>query len=120
MRKWSPDGELAVVSDGLDAQAQAQAAAGACQGSVYAEADDAAGGVLALALIIAARDRGLSVPAAAALFSPWTDLAATGDSLVANDRRCAMFFGGNIGKSARFYLNGEDPCNPLASPLYAD
>ena len=57
-----------------------------------------------------------TVPAAAALFSPWTDLAATGDSLVANDRRCAMFFGGNIGKSARFYLNGEDPCNPLASP----
>jgi epsilon-lactone hydrolase len=81
---------------------------------------DSAGGGLALALIVAARDRGLPLPAAAALFSPWTDLAATGQSLITNDRRCAMFFGGNIGKSAKFYLNGEDPRNPLASPLYAD
>jgi len=83
-------------------------------------AGDSAGGGLALALMVAARDRGFGLPSAAALFSPWTDLAATGESLRTNDRRCAMFFGGNIGKSARFYLAGEDPQNPLASPLYAD
>ena len=83
-------------------------------------AGDSAGGGLALALMVAARDRGVPLPLAAALFSPWTDLAATGESLVTNDRRCAMFFGGNIGKSAKFYLHGEDPRNPLASPLYAD
>jgi acetyl esterase/lipase len=83
-------------------------------------AGDSAGGGLALALMIAARVGGLALPAAAGLFSPWTDLAATGESLVRNDRRCAMFFGGNIGKSARIYLDKEDPRNPLASPLYAD
>jgi len=83
-------------------------------------AGDSAGGGLALGLMVAARDRGIMLPAAAALFSPWTDLAATGESLVTNDRRCAMFFGGNIGKSAKFYLSGEDPLNPLASPLYAE
>ncbi len=83
-------------------------------------AGDSAGGGLALALMVAARQRSIALPAGAALFSPWTDLAATGDSLVANDRRCAMFFGGNIGKSANFYLCGEDPRNPLASPLYAE
>jgi len=83
-------------------------------------AGDSAGGGLALALLVASRDRGDSLPAAAALFSPWTDLAATGDSIRANDRRCAMFVGANIGPGARRYLGEEDPRNPLASPLYAD
>jgi epsilon-lactone hydrolase len=83
-------------------------------------AGDSAGGGLALAMLVASRDRGDSLPAAAALFSPWTDLAATGDSIRVNDRRCAMFVGSQIGPGARRYLGGEDPRNPLASPLYAD
>lgn len=37
---------------------------------------DSAGGGLALATLIAARDRGLPLPAAAVLMSPWTDLRA--------------------------------------------
>ena len=83
-------------------------------------AGDSAGGGLALALLVASRDRGDPLPAAAALFSPWTDLAATGDSIRLNDRRCAMFVGAQIGPGARRYLGGEDPRSPLASPLYAD
>jgi len=81
---------------------------------------DSAGGGLALAMMLSLRDAGLSLPAAAALFSPWTDLAATGESLVTNDRRCALFRGGRIGPGAKFYLGDADPRNPLASPLYAD
>jgi acetyl esterase/lipase len=81
---------------------------------------DSAGGGLALAMLISLRDSGVPLPAAAALFSPWTDLAATGDSLVTNDRSCALFHGANIGEGARFYLGDADPRNPLASPLYAD
>jgi acetyl esterase/lipase len=83
-------------------------------------AGDSAGGGLALALLISLRDAGLPLPSAVALFSPWTDLAATGESLVSNDRRCALFHGANIGTGARFYLGDADPRNPLASPLYAD
>jgi acetyl esterase/lipase len=83
-------------------------------------AGDSAGGGLVLALLVASRDRGDPLPAAAALFSPWTDLAATGDSIRLNDRRCAMFAGAYIGPAGRRYLGGEDPRNPLASPLYAD
>ncbi|MBZ5619044.1 MAG: alpha/beta hydrolase [Acidobacteriia bacterium] len=83
-------------------------------------AGDSAGGGLALALLVASRDRGNPLPAAAALFSPWTDLAATGDSIRVNDRRCAMFAGAGIGPGARRYLAAEDARNPLASPLYAD
>ena len=56
-------------------------------------AGDSAGGGLALALLVALRDAGDELPAAAVLFSPWTDLAATGDSLLANDQADPMFFG---------------------------
>jgi acetyl esterase/lipase len=83
-------------------------------------AGDSAGGGLALAMMLSLRDSGASLPSAAVLFSPWTDLAATGGSLTTNDRRCALFHGANIQKGAGFYLGGADPRHPLASPLYAD
>ncbi len=40
---------------------------------------DSAGGGLALALLLSLRAAGDPLPAGAALFSPWTDLAATGE-----------------------------------------
>jgi epsilon-lactone hydrolase len=83
-------------------------------------AGDSAGGGLALALLLSIRDAGLRLPVGVVLFSPWTDLAATGPSLKTNDRRCAMFHGWGIAVAGRRYLGGTDPRNPLASPLYAD
>lgn len=83
-------------------------------------AGDSAGGGLSLALLVALRDARAPLPAAAALFSPWTDLAATGESIVCNNESCAMFFGADIGRSAAIYLGTADPRSPLASPLYAD
>src|SRR2546427_9695184 len=70
--------------------------------------------------MLALRAAGVPLPAAAALFSPWTDLAATGDSIRTNTDRCAMFEGAGVAYSARYYLGDTDPRNPLASPLYAD
>src|SRR5262245_30467683 len=83
-------------------------------------AGDSAGGGLALSLMLALRAAGTPLPSAAALFSPWTDLAATGESIRTNAARCAMFHGSDIGPSARYYLGDTDPRDPLASPLYAD
>lgn len=83
-------------------------------------AGDSAGGGLTLSLLLALRASGTPLPAAAALFSPWTDLAATGDSIRTNSDRCAMFNGPDIGPTARWYLGDADPKNPLASPLYSD
>jgi acetyl esterase/lipase len=83
-------------------------------------AGESAGGGLALSLMLALRTAGDLLPAAAALFSPWTDLAATGDSIRTNSNRCAMFIGSDVAASARYYLGDTDPRNPLASPLYAD
>jgi epsilon-lactone hydrolase len=81
---------------------------------------DSAGGGLALAMMISLRDAGVRSPAGVVLFSPWTDLAATGDSLRTNDDHCALFRGHKIGPGALYYLGTADPKNPLASPLYGD
>jgi epsilon-lactone hydrolase len=80
---------------------------------------DSAGGGLALGLMIRLRGRGKPLPAAAALFSPWTDLAATGETLRSNAKRDAMFWPPGIANVAACYLNGADPRTPEASPLYA-
>jgi epsilon-lactone hydrolase len=83
-------------------------------------AGDSAGGGLALALLVALRDAGDALPAAALLFSPWTDLAATGGTLVTNDGADPMFRGAAVARAARLYLADADPTHPYASPLYAD
>jgi epsilon-lactone hydrolase len=83
-------------------------------------AGDSAGGGLSLSLLLALRAGAMALPAGAALFSPWTDLAATGESIRTNANRCSMFHGPDIGPTARYYLGETDPRNPLASPLYAD
>jgi epsilon-lactone hydrolase len=104
--------DAAAVYRGLLAQAKAQ--------DQLVVSGDSAGGGLALALMLTLRAAGTRLPGAAALFSPWTDLTASGESIRTNARRCAMFNGPDIGPSARYYLGDTDPKNPLASPLYAD
>src|SRR5918998_649935 len=44
-------------------------------------AGDSAGGGLTLAMLVAARDSGLPMPAAAVCISPWVDLEGTGESM---------------------------------------
>ena len=83
-------------------------------------AGDSAGGGLALATLLCLREAGDPLPAAAMLFSPWTDLAGTGDTLRTNSRRDAMFTGHGMEKAVEPYLAGADVRNPLASPLYAE
>ncbi|WP_027803454.1 alpha/beta hydrolase [Paraburkholderia dilworthii] len=83
-------------------------------------AGDSAGGGLALATLVALRDAGDPLPAGAVLFSPWTDLAATGASIVDNDGADPMFSGPAIAKAAKVYLGDTPATHPYASPLYAE
>jgi acetyl esterase/lipase len=89
-------------------------------GSPIAVAGDSAGGGLALALAVHARDARLTMPACLVLFSPWTDLAGRGASVVANDGRDAMFRPENIPAFASLYLGSAPADDPRASPVYAD
>ena len=93
------------------------------QGAVPARtvvAGDSAGGGLAAALCVARRDAGLPPLSGAVLLSPWTDLAATGDSIRTNAERDAMFVGDQIANFSREYLGSTPATHPLASPLYAE
>jgi len=83
-------------------------------------AGDSAGGGLVLATLLRARDEALPLPAAAVCFSPWTDLAGTGESLTTNNGRCAMLHPDNVRDFARLYLADASPRHPYASPLFAD
>ncbi|MGH9798921.1 MAG: alpha/beta hydrolase, partial [Blastocatellia bacterium] len=81
---------------------------------------DSAGGGLTVATLIAIRECGLPLPAGAFLLSPWTDLAATGDSIIANDAVDPVLSGKLVHKLAELYYGEDSPTNPLVSPLYAD
>lgn len=83
-------------------------------------AGDSAGGGLSLSLMHALIAEGVALPAAVMALSPYTDLAATGESLEENSRRCAMFTADGIRRAARLYLAGAEAELPLASPLYGD
>ncbi|KJC54045.1 esterase [Bradyrhizobium sp. LTSPM299] len=82
---------------------------------------DSAGGNLVLAAMLAARDRGEPLPVAAAVMSPWTDLAANGASYDSRAKADPIHQRAMILALAKNYLGKDgNPCDPRASPLYAD
>jgi acetyl esterase/lipase len=81
-------------------------------------AGDSAGGGLVVAALVALRDDGTPLPAAAVSISPWSDLAVTGASADTADD--PIVSGNALRMMAGIYLAGADPCAPTASPLYAD
>lgn len=83
-------------------------------------AGDSAGGGLAAATLVALRDAGTPLPAAAALLSPWTDLSLSGPSMEARADVDPMVQRATLQPMADAYLDGADPTTPLASPLFAD
>lgn len=84
-------------------------------------AGDSAGGNLVLAAMLSLRERSRPLPAAGVLMSPWTDLAATGASYTSRADADPIHQRSMILALAKNYLGPDrDPCNPLASPLYAD
>jgi len=84
-------------------------------------AGESAGGNLALALMLTLRDAGEPLPAAAALFSPATDLSGGSASIEGNAGRDPMFHGPSLENLGKAYLGaGGDATNPLVSPLYGE
>jgi monoterpene epsilon-lactone hydrolase len=83
-------------------------------------AGDSAGGGLVLCLLLRLRERNLPLPAAAICYSPWTDLALSGESYQGNGRSDVMLDLPSFEQSARIYLGSVDPHTPYASPVYGD
>ncbi len=84
-------------------------------------AGDSAGGGMAIAVAIRARDRGLPLPSSILTFSPWVDLTRGREpGLREREHLCDMFYAESFAAYADAYLQGADPRAPLASPLFAN
>lgn len=82
---------------------------------------DSAGGNLTLTTMLALRDAGDPLPAAGFCLSPVTDMTAQGGSRQSKLKSDPIF--GSLTDAGRLvepYWQGQDPRNPLISPMYAD
>lgn len=80
---------------------------------------DSTGGGMEMAAMLALKDKGLPLPAAAVAYSPATDFKCTGESHQTKMNVClsppgsALAFG-------KHYAGDSDPGHPYISPLYGD
>jgi monoterpene epsilon-lactone hydrolase len=84
-------------------------------------AGDSAGGGLTLSTLLALKEKGIPLPAAAICLSPSTDLARTGTSIATKAADDVFLTRELLDVCFDNFLGpGTDPRDPLASPLYAD
>jgi len=81
---------------------------------------ESAGANLALELLLARQKDGLTMPAAALLLSPITDLTVTAASYASKAHADPAITARAIRTRAADYLAGTDPADPRVSPLFAD
>ncbi|MGE3772120.1 MAG: alpha/beta hydrolase [Gammaproteobacteria bacterium] len=81
---------------------------------------DSAGGNLCTTVVLAAKAKGLPLPAAVLPLSPWYDMEATAPSFEKNakvDRLISREMSLNM---SQIFLGSASPRDPLANPLHAD
>jgi monoterpene epsilon-lactone hydrolase len=78
-----------------------------------------AGGNLAAAMVLRARDEGLPVPAGLVLLSPEVDLTESGDSFQVN-QMVDVVLPAPLMSINLLYANGADLTHPYLSPLFGD
>ncbi len=82
---------------------------------------DSAGGNLAIAIPLALKEQGKSLPGQVIAFSPWVDMENKGETLVTNNETDALITPELLeGMIAGVLGTHVDPKTPLANPLYAD
>jgi acetyl esterase/lipase len=83
-------------------------------------AGESAGAGLAVGALVAARDRGLPMPAAALLMSPWADLTLSGASMDTKQGIDPLLNRDRFLPAVANYVGGHDPSAGLISPIFAD
>jgi acetyl esterase/lipase len=82
---------------------------------------DSAGGGLATSTVLNLRDRGMGMPAAVVLLSPWADISDAGDTMQSLEITDPLLHYDPLLKtSAIAYADGLDLTDPRVSPLYND
>jgi epsilon-lactone hydrolase len=88
--------------------------------SDIAFAGESAGGGLAVATMVNARDHGLPLPAAAFVMSPYADLTLTGATMDTKHEVDSVLSRENLQIRVPDYTAGQDPALGLISPIFAD
>ena len=83
-------------------------------------AGESAGGGLAVATLVNARDHGLPLPAAAFLMSPYADLTLAGSTMETKREVDPLLNRDALQFAVTAYTAGEDAANGLISPIFAD
>lgn len=83
-------------------------------------AGESAGGGLAVATLVSARDHGLPLPAAAYLMSPYADLTLAGTSMETKREADPLLSPQALRARIPDYTAGHDPALGLISPVFAD
>ena len=83
-------------------------------------AGESAGGGLAVATMVNARDHGLPQPAAAYLMSPYADLTLAGATLETKGAADPLLSRASLAARVPDYTSGQDPALGLISPVFAD
>jgi monoterpene epsilon-lactone hydrolase len=83
-------------------------------------AGESAGGGLAIATLVNARDRGLPLPAAVFVMSPYADLTLAGATLETKREVDALMSRENLQSRVTDYTAGHDAATGLISPIFAD
>ena len=78
-----------------------------------------AGGNLAVAMLLRAKDEGLPLPAGLVLLSPQVDLTESGDSFQVN-QMVDVVLPGSLMRNNELYAGGADLSHPYLSPLFGD
>jgi acetyl esterase/lipase len=81
---------------------------------------DSAGGNLAVAVTVAARDEGLPLPSCVAVISPFADLTLSGASMELRKLSDPYVTRELLQSMATEYLGGADPADPRCSAVFAD
>ena len=82
---------------------------------------DSSGGGLAAATVLKMRDRGLGMPAAAVLVSPWLDVTPSGDTeTTLHDADPNQLYEKHSKQAAAAFADPADQKHPYASPVYGD
>ncbi len=83
-------------------------------------AGDSAGGGLAIATLLALREKGMPLPAGVFCFSPWLDLTLSGDSVIKNMHLDPILSAEILEKYVNYYVGNHSANDPLISPLFGD
>jgi acetyl esterase/lipase len=83
-------------------------------------AGESAGGGLAVATLVNARDHGLPLPAAAFVMSPYADLTLAGTTMESRREVDPLLSREALQARVTDYTSGQDPALGLISPVFAD